>query len=68
MFMIIEAIPQFDFERDMKRLSTLPHQQEWEAFVSKFQKSIPGEKSSEKWKLMERIYTLGSRCGMQNEG
>jgi L-rhamnose mutarotase len=58
LFMIIEAGPEFDFERDMKRLAGFPRQQEWEAFVSAFQKSLPGETSSEKWKLMEKIFSL----------
>ncbi len=58
LFMIIEAGPQFNFDRDMARLATLPLQQEWEAFVSKFQKSTPGETSSEKWKLMEKMFEL----------
>jgi len=58
LFMILEAGPDFDFSRDMERLSTLPRQAEWEAFVSKYQESASGEKSVEKWKLMERIFTL----------
>jgi len=58
LFMIIEASPEFNFDRDMARLATLPRQQEWEAFVSKFQKSAPGEASSEKWNRMERIFEL----------
>ena len=58
LFMIIEAVPEFDFELDMARLTTLPRQQEWEEFVSKFQKSAPGETSSEKWKMMEKIFSL----------
>jgi len=58
LFMIIEAGPEFDFERDMRRLATLSRQQEWEAFISKYQKSQPGETSSEKWKLMEKIFDL----------
>ena len=60
LFMIIEAGPGFNFDRDMARLATLPRQQEWEAFVSRFQKSAPGETSSEKWKMMERIFELGT--------
>ncbi len=56
--MIIEAGPDFEFERDMKLLSTLPRQQEWEAFVSRFQKSAPGETSAEKWRPMEKIFEL----------
>ena len=60
--MIVEAGPEFDFERDMKLLSTLPRQQEWEAFVARFQKSGPGETSAEKWRLMEKIFNLAQRC------
>ena len=58
LFMLMEAGPEFDFARDMDRLATLPRQMEWEAFVSQFQKSQAGEKSVEKWKLMERIFEL----------
>ena len=58
LFMILEAGPDFDFARDMERLSSLPRQKEWEAFVSRFQVSLPGEKSAEKWKLMEKIFDL----------
>jgi len=60
LFMIIEAGPDFDFERDMKRLSALPRQQEWETFVSKFQGSGPGETSTDKWKMMEKVFDLGA--------
>ena len=58
LFMIMETRPDFDFTRDMAKLSELPRQKEWEAFVAKFQQSLPGASSSEKWKLMERIFTL----------
>ncbi len=58
LFMIMETTPEFDFTRDMGRLSTLPRQKEWEAFVAKFQQSLPGAASSEKWKLMDRIFKL----------
>ena len=58
LFMIIEAGPGFDFTRDMHYLSTLPRQQEWETFVSKFQASSATESSAEKWKLMDKIFTL----------
>jgi L-rhamnose mutarotase len=59
LFMVLEAGPEFDFNRDMRRLALLPRQQEWEAFVSKFQQSAGNEKSVEKWKLMEKIFDLG---------
>lgn len=58
LFMIIEAGPEFDFERDMERLSALPRQTEWEEFVAKFQKTSPNSKSKEKWRLMDRIFSL----------
>jgi len=58
LFMIMEAKEGFDFGRQMAVLADLPRQKEWEAFVSKFQKSEPGAKSSEKWKMMERIFKL----------
>ena len=58
LFMIVETKPGFDFDSQMGKLSELPRQKEWEAFVSKFQKSSPDAKSSEKWKLMERIFKL----------
>lgn len=58
LFMIMETRPDFDFARDLAKLSGLPRQKEWEAFVAKFQQSLPGAASSEKWKLMDRIFKL----------
>jgi len=58
LFMIMETVPAFDFDRDMARLAELPRQKEWEAFVAKFQQAIPGARSDEKWKLMERMFKL----------
>ena len=58
LFMIIEADAGFDFKRNMEYLSHLPRQAEWEAFVSKYQKSDPGQTSKDKWQLMEKIFSL----------
>jgi L-rhamnose mutarotase len=58
LFMIMETGPAFDFTRDMAKLSGLPRQKEWEEFVAKFQQSLPGAASREKWKLMDRIFKL----------
>ncbi len=58
LFMIMETVPAFDFQKDMAKLSELPRQKEWEAFVAKFQQSLPGAASGEKWKLMDRIFKL----------
>lgn len=56
LFMIMDTLDEFDFARDMARLSTLPRQAEWEAYVSQFQGAKVNARSDEKWQLMERIY------------
>lgn len=56
LFMIMDTVDEFDFERDMARLATLPRQAEWEAYVSRFQGCEAGARSDEKWKRMERIF------------
>jgi len=58
LFMIMETKEGFDFNAQMAVLAEMPRQKEWEAFVSKFQKSQPGATSSEKWSRMERIFKL----------
>lgn len=56
LFMIMDVKDDFDFQRDMARLATLPRQSEWEAYVSQFQGCSADARSDEKWQLMERIY------------
>lgn len=58
LFMIVETPLDFEWDEAMKRLGTLPRQQEWEDYVARFQECIPGEASAEKWKLMERMFYL----------
>lgn len=58
LFMIVETPMDFDWNTAMARLSTLPRQEEWEEYMSEFQKVVPGLTSSEKWKLMERMFYL----------
>jgi L-rhamnose mutarotase len=58
LFMIMEANQDFEFEKQMAVLAALPRQKEWEAFVSRFQRSSPDAASNEKWKLMEKIFKL----------
>lgn len=59
LFMIMDTVDDFDFERDMARFATLPRQAEWEACVAQFQGCDPNASSSEKWHLMERIFKQG---------
>ena len=57
-FMICDTVDDFDWERDMARLATLPRQTEWEAHVAKYQGCDPSLPSASKWHLMEQIYHL----------
>ena len=56
LFMIMDTVNEFDFERDMARLAGLPRQAEWEAYVSQFQGCVAGASSAEKWQLMDCIF------------
>lgn len=56
LFMIMDTVDDFDFERDMARLATLPRQAEWEAYVARFQGYAADARSDEKWQRMERIF------------
>ena len=56
LFMIVDTTDDFDWDRDMARLATLPRQAEWEAYVSRFQGCDPNAASTEKWQLMKQIF------------
>ena len=58
LFMIVEVPDDFDWNLQMARLATLPRQAEWEAFVSKYQKTSPNATSDEKWQMMDQIFKL----------
>lgn len=58
LFMIVEVPDDFDWDKQMALLATLPRQAEWEAFTSKFQQALATSSSAEKWQLMERIFHL----------
>ena len=59
LFMIMDTIPDFNHEKAMAELAAKPRQYEWEAYVSKFQKTSAEASADEKWRMMERIYKLG---------
>ena len=56
LFMICDTVDDFDWQRDMARLATLPRQAEWEAYVAQFQGCAANARSDEKWQLMDRIF------------
>ena len=55
-FMICATVDDFDWNRDMARLATLPRQAEWEAYVAQCQGADPSLPSTGKWHLMEKIF------------
>mgnify|MGYP000966414577 CR=1 FL=1 len=56
--MIVDTSLDFDWDSAMKKLATLPRQQEWEDTVAQVQNSLKGATSAEKWHLMERFFYL----------
>ena len=58
LFMIVDVPVDFDWDSAMERLGTLPRQQEWEDFMAIFQQCREGNKATEKWQMMERIFYL----------
>ena len=56
LFMIVETPDDFDWDASFARLATMDKQAEWEDFVAKYQKAVPGSSSSEKWQLMECMF------------
>lgn len=58
LFMIMETVPGFDFDTQMKALATKPVQEEWQKLMWKYQKALPTAKPGEKWLLMDKIFQL----------
>jgi L-rhamnose mutarotase len=59
LFMIIETVDSFSFERKAAMDAANPKVQEWEELMWKYQKSLPQAVSGEKWVLMDKIFSLG---------
>lgn len=56
--MILETPDDLDLDAAMTSLATLPRQQEWEDFMSVFQKAEKGASSADKWHDMEQMFHL----------
>lgn len=65
-FMIMDTVDDFDWNRDNARLATLPRQAEWEAYMSRFQEADSSAPSSKKWHLMDKIFELDH--GIRSQG
>jgi len=61
LFMIMDTKADFDHGRAMAKLATLPRQAEWEALVSKFQKTSRDASAQKKWRLLERIFKMDQK-------
>ena len=59
----MDTTDDFDFVKDNARLSTLPRQAEWEAYVARFQGCDPSMTSTQKWHLMEKISSWSTNDG-----
>lgn len=57
-FMILETPVDFEWDEAFGQLATFERQAEWESFVGQFQVTTDGQRSDEKWKLVERIFSL----------
>ena len=58
LFMIVETPLNFDWDKAMAKLATLPRQAEWEEYVAKFQQCAEGATSDEKWQMRDRMFYL----------
>jgi L-rhamnose mutarotase len=58
LFMIMETNDDFSFERKAAMDAANKKVEEWEELMWKYQQTIPGSKPGEKWRMMEKIFTL----------
>ena len=58
LFMIMEVMD--DFSSEQKAAMDISNKKvlEWEELMWKYQQALPGSKPGEKWKLMDKIFTL----------
>jgi len=58
LFMIMETSADFSFEKKGAMDAANPVVQRWEELMWKYQSPVPGGKPGEKWRLMDRIFSL----------
>jgi L-rhamnose mutarotase len=61
LFMLMEVNDEFSFEEKQEADSVNAKVQEWETLMWKYQQAIPGAAEGEKWRLMERIFSLAAQ-------
>jgi len=58
LFMIVETDENFSFETKNEADKNNPKVQEWEELMWKFQQQLPNSEPGEKWRLMDKIFSL----------
>jgi len=58
LFMIMETIEEFSFDRKSAMDLANERVQAWENLMWTYQKPVPGSKPGEKWVLMDKIFEL----------
>ena len=58
LFMIMETDQSFSFEKKSAMDAANPAVHRWEELMWKYQLAIPGGKPGEKWRLMNKIFSL----------
>lgn len=56
--MILEVDDQFNFESKFAYDNKNVEVREWELLMWSFQKALPNSKSAEKWRVMEKLFSL----------
>jgi L-rhamnose mutarotase len=61
LFMVMDAVDDFDPERDMaKYLELSPRCREWEEFMTTFQERAPEAKEGEHWASLDLVFALSA--------
>lgn len=58
LFMIMETGDGFSFEKKAAMDAANPAVQRWEELMWKYQVAVPGGRPGEKWRLMDKIFSL----------
>jgi len=58
LFMIMETDESFSFERKAAADAANEKVKEWEALMWNYQQALPGAEPGEKWKLMDKTFSL----------
>lgn len=58
LFMVMETVDEFSFEKKGEADALNPKAQEWETLMWNYQQALPTANPNEKWVLMKKIFEL----------